>query len=82
MTLGSPIGSFVYLVFLLINRPAFAPVAGSENSDHVEPVRKTHRHHPASHIPEAEIPPLMDAVRLILGDDSLRIREGILRQRK
>ena len=58
MTLRSPSGSSVYLIFLLIDTSAFPPVAGSKNQNDIMPKRKSNGQDSAVDPAKAVVPRL------------------------
>jgi hypothetical protein len=80
MTLGFPIGSFVYLIFALIDDLSLAPVAGTNNANDARPVSEPNGQNAVSDTPEAEVPLLLRAVRRVFSDYAARIGKGMLRQ--
>jgi hypothetical protein len=69
----------VYLIFALIYLPAFAPIAGAKNPDHVAPECKSNRNDPPFDFTETVVSFLVRAVGNILCDDTLRVGESELR---
>jgi len=56
MTLGFPIGSFVYLIFPLIDDLSLAPVAGTKYANDAQAVSDSNGQHALSDTPEAKVP--------------------------
>src|SRR5262245_20216490 len=83
ITLTRPISPAVYLmVLLLIDSLSLLPVARAEDPDAPRAVREAHCHHAAVYQTEAEITLLRSAVAQVLGDDTPRIEECVLRPRE
>src|SRR3990172_7842294 len=81
-TFSFPKGSFVYLIFALINSFALSPVASSKYPDHVITVCEADRHDTFTYHPKAVVSLFHRAVRLVFGDDALRVGEGDLSLRE
>src|SRR3990172_6984603 len=67
-TFTLPIGSFVYLIFALIDSLSFAPVASANDTNSAFTVSEAHRHDPLSNQTNTVVSLLGRAVRQILGD--------------
>ena len=80
MTFGLPIGSFVYLIFALIDDLSLAPVAGAKNANDARAVSESNGQYTVSDTPETEVPRLLGAVPHVLRDHAVRIGKGMLRQ--
>ena len=80
MTFGSPIGSFVYLIFPLIDDLSLAPVASTENANDTRAVSESNGQNSVCDTPEAEVPLLLGAVPRVFSDNAVRIAKGMLRQ--
>src|SRR5947199_5176434 len=78
ITLRSPSGSSVYLVFSLIELLPFPPVACSEYPDLAPAARKPNSQHAASNLFETVISFFAFAMGKIFGDHTARIGKGIL----
>ena len=73
MTFGLPIGSFVYLIFALIDDLSLAPVAGAKNANDARAVSESNGQYTVSDMPETEVPRLLGAVPHVLRDHAVRI---------
>src|SRR5207248_54209 len=78
ITLRSPSGSSVYLIFSLIELLPFPPVACSEYPDLAPTVRKPNSQHATSNLSETVISFFTFAMGKIFGDHTARIGKGIL----
>ena len=78
MTFGSPIGSSLYLIFLLIDGLSLSPITGADDPDDVRPPGKANCHDTAINNAEAEVALLALAMRGVLRNDTLRIPERTL----
>src|SRR3989304_7810062 len=81
-TFSFPKGSFVYLIFALINSFALSPVASSKYPDHVITVCEADRHYTFTYHPKAVVSLFHRAVRLVFGEAPLRGGEGDLSLRE
>ena len=72
------IGSFVYLIFLLIGSLALAPVPGTDDANHVSPVCEPHSKNSIGHKPKTVEPLLHLAVRKIARNHTVRVRKCLL----
>ena len=72
----------MYLTFALIDLLAPSPVPGAEDPDDVASMCESHRHHAAIDPAEAVVPLFARAVREVLCDHAVGIREGELSPRK
>ena len=81
MTLAS-IGSLVYLIFALINCLSFPPVAGTKDSNDTAAIGKADSENTPVNFAETQVAFLGFAVGQVFGNDTVRISEGILSQRK
>jgi hypothetical protein len=79
MTFSSPIGSSVYLIFVLINTFSFPPVAGTEYADGTPTIGKADRKDTTANFSEAVKPSFCLTMREIFRDDTLWISKGVLR---
>jgi len=79
MTFSFPSGSFVYLIFALINSFSFAPISGANDADDALAIREAYRHDPLSNLPNTIVSLLGRTVHQILGDDALGINKRELR---
>jgi hypothetical protein len=62
MTFGFPIGSFVYLIFPLIDDLSLAPVAGTKSANDAQAVSESNGQHTFADTPETKVPLLLGAV--------------------
>ena len=69
----------MYLMFSLISLLALPPVTGAEGSDDVVTVCESDRHDSPFDSTEAVVSLLAQAMRQVLRDHTIRVREGELR---
>ena len=72
-TRTSPSGSFLYLVFAVIDRLASAPISGADDANHVAPISKTDSENSTLNLAETVKPLFGLAVTEISRDDAMRI---------
>jgi len=82
MTLTSPMGPSVYVIFLLIDPFAFPPIARAEDADGAFPIRKPDSENAFAYASETEEARFMLAVRNILRNHAHGISECVLRKTK
>jgi hypothetical protein len=81
-TLGSPIGSSVYLIFPVIDLLAFAPVTGADDPYYLVAEREPDAQYAFADLAEAEIARLIAAVCRVDRNDATSISEGKLGRRE
>ncbi len=77
-----PNGSSVYFIFVLIDRLAFPPVAGSEYANDVVPIGKAYGNNAISYFAKTVVTNFFVAVAHVFSDDTMRVGEGVLGHRK
>jgi len=82
MTLTSPIGPSVYVIFLLIDSFAFPPISCAEDADDTFAIREPDRENAFAHATQTEVARLLLAVRHILRNHAQGVGKCVLRQAK
>ena len=75
-------GSLLYLIFALINRLSFPPVAGAKDSNDTAPIGKADGENAPVNLTKAKVALLSFAVGQVFGNNTAGIGECILGQRK
>jgi hypothetical protein len=82
-TLGSPIGSFAYLIFALIDNLSLAPVTSPNYPNNAGAMRESNGQYTTRDTPKTEVSLLLGAAMPgVFSDDSVRIRKRMLRQQE
>ena len=82
MTLTSPMGPSVYVIFLLIDPFAFPPISCAEDANDAFPIREPDCENTFAYASEAEEARFLLAVRNILRNHAQGVSESVLRKAK
>ena len=78
ITLSSPKGSSVYLIFVFIYFPPFSPISGSKYPDNIASICKSHGHYSFADTSNAIESIFLSAVINVFDNNSLWIKKGVL----